>query len=355
MADDLPAIDTSLLDALIDLKRERDSLRQRLARLQESAGQVTDVVLQRVRADYEARLEGIEVKAAPLKQQARDLFLQLKPLQDAAQGAFNALRLDQEELGFRHRLGEFDENEYRRRMAQLGEKMKGAEGKSAEISEIVARFVGAFDSPSDLAPGQTAEVLAVTAAPEQRHDDGTLHLPPEPPPAPEPPPPPPLPAAVEAAGPASAVAEGESPASEAPREEMEAEQEAPAPPEAEAPIIEVPPPPVVETTPVLPTAIPVPGSAHPRLVALDSDIEPPEHRLEPLTFIGRTPENHVRIFKPAVSRRHAQIAETDGGWLLKDLSSENGTYVNGQRIAERLLADGDRVQFGTSRFVFKTS
>ena len=88
-----------------------------------------------------------------------------------------------------------------------------------------------------------------------------------------------------------------------------------------------------------------------RLEALDSDLEPQPHYLEPLTFIGRTPENQIRIYKPAVSRRHAQITETDAGWLLRDLSSENGTYVNGQRITERLLAEGDRVQFGTSRFV----
>ena len=75
------------------------------------------------------------------------------------------------------------------------------------------------------------------------------------------------------------------------------------------------------------------------------------HYLEPLTFIGRTPENQIRIYKPAVSAATPQITETDAGWLLRDLSSENGTYVNGQRITERLLVDGDRVQFGTSRFV----
>lgn len=90
-----------------------------------------------------------------------------------------------------------------------------------------------------------------------------------------------------------------------------------------------------------------------RLEALDSDLDPQAHELEPLTFIGRTPENQVRIYKPAVSRRHAQITETDAGWLLRDLSSENGTYVNGQRITERLLAEGDRIQFGTSRFVLR--
>jgi hypothetical protein len=96
-----------------------------------------------------------------------------------------------------------------------------------------------------------------------------------------------------------------------------------------------------------------PPSSRARLEALDADLEPQPHFLEPLTFIGRTPENQIRIYKPAVSRRHAQITETDAGWLLRDLSSENGTYVNGQRITERLLGEGDRVQFGTSRFVLR--
>ena len=104
--------------------------------------------------------------------------------------------------------------------------------------------------------------------------------------------------------------------------------------------------------PANPPAPPAPP-ARPRLEALDGDLEPQPHYLEPLTFIGRTPENQIRIYKPAVSRRHAQITETDAGWLLRDLSSENGTYVNGQRVTERLLADGDRVQFGTSRFVLR--
>ena len=97
------------------------------------------------------------------------------------------------------------------------------------------------------------------------------------------------------------------------------------------------------------------GDAEPgaHLEALDGDLDPQTHELEPLTFVGRTPENQIRIYKPAVSRRHAQITETDAGWMLRDLSSENGTYVNGQRVAERLLADGDRIQFGTSRFVLR--
>ena len=75
----------------------------------------------------------------------------------------------------------------------------------------------------------------------------------------------------------------------------------------------------------------------------------------PTVRIGTAPDNDVVLTDRAVSRRHAQIASTAEGWMLRDLSSENGTYVNGQRVTERLLADGDRVQFGTSRFLFKSA
>ena len=63
-------------------------------------------------------------------------------------------------------------------------------------------------------------------------------------------------------------------------------------------------------------------------------------------------ENLIRVDEPAVSRSHAQISLTDEGYMLRDLGSENGTYVNGERMSSRLLVEGDRVQIGTVRFVF---
>ncbi len=80
-----------------------------------------------------------------------------------------------------------------------------------------------------------------------------------------------------------------------------------------------------------------------------------EFPVEPLTLIGRTPQNQVQINDPAVSRRPSEIMLTDEGYLLRDLGSENGTYVNGERVREQVLAAGDRVRIGTIRFVFATS
>ncbi|HEY0782821.1 MAG TPA: FHA domain-containing protein, partial [Thermoanaerobaculia bacterium] len=80
-----------------------------------------------------------------------------------------------------------------------------------------------------------------------------------------------------------------------------------------------------------------------------------EYRVQPFTSIGRTRQNQVQLDEPSVSRKHAQIALSEGSYLLTDLHSENGTFVNGEKITEQRLKDGDRLQFGSVRFTFHTS
>jgi pSer/pThr/pTyr-binding forkhead associated (FHA) protein len=73
------------------------------------------------------------------------------------------------------------------------------------------------------------------------------------------------------------------------------------------------------------------------------------------TSIGRSPANDICISDDAVSRRHAKIVVGEQGFVICDLNSENGVYVNGERVKERLLADGDIVEIGpgTRRFLFR--
>lgn len=54
-----------------------------------------------------------------------------------------------------------------------------------------------------------------------------------------------------------------------------------------------------------------------------------------------------------LSGRHAEVAFESGQYVLRDLNSTNGTLVNDVRIAEQMLRDGDRVQMGSTRFLFK--
>ena len=73
----------------------------------------------------------------------------------------------------------------------------------------------------------------------------------------------------------------------------------------------------------------------------------------PEVLIGRSPECHITIEDPLVSRRHARIRIDDGVATLEDLGSRNGVALNGVRLqARHRLSDGDRIRLGTQELVF---
>lgn len=66
------------------------------------------------------------------------------------------------------------------------------------------------------------------------------------------------------------------------------------------------------------------------------------------TSVGREPTNVICISDHGVSSRHALLLRRGNRVLLRDLNSTNGTYVNGSRVIEHVLQDGDRVELGQS-------
>ena len=75
---------------------------------------------------------------------------------------------------------------------------------------------------------------------------------------------------------------------------------------------------------------------------------------DPVT-IGRMPECDIVLADHNVSRRHAEVRRQDGGFVVVDLGSTNGTKVNGAGVRERRLADGDEITVGASTLRFETS
>ena len=71
--------------------------------------------------------------------------------------------------------------------------------------------------------------------------------------------------------------------------------------------------------------------------------------------IGRVPLNHVVIDNPTVSAQHAILARLGDSYRLKDLGSTNGTQINGVRITDAELNDGDKIRFGSVVAVFVRS
>jgi pSer/pThr/pTyr-binding forkhead associated (FHA) protein len=71
--------------------------------------------------------------------------------------------------------------------------------------------------------------------------------------------------------------------------------------------------------------------------------------------IGRLPDNTVVIDNPAVSSRHARVMRDGDDFILEDLKSTNGTFVNGTRITRHTLQDGDVVLVGKHSIAFETA
>jgi hypothetical protein len=72
----------------------------------------------------------------------------------------------------------------------------------------------------------------------------------------------------------------------------------------------------------------------------------------PRTLIGRSPECDVFLDDVTVSRRHAEIVQEGGAYVIRDLGSLNGTFVNRHRIESSQLADDDEVLIGKYRMTF---
>ncbi|MGH2947340.1 MAG: FHA domain-containing protein [Solirubrobacteraceae bacterium] len=66
-------------------------------------------------------------------------------------------------------------------------------------------------------------------------------------------------------------------------------------------------------------------------------------------LIGRSSACQLVLADDTVSRRHAELRLDDGRWLLRDLGSANGTYVNGRRVMEAEVRPGDLVHLGGHR------
>jgi putative nucleotidyltransferase with HDIG domain len=70
------------------------------------------------------------------------------------------------------------------------------------------------------------------------------------------------------------------------------------------------------------------------------------------TTLGRSVQNTLSLTERGVSRTHARVTFSDERWLLHDLKSSNGTFVNGKRIKSRVLKIGDHINLGPASLFF---
>lgn len=73
---------------------------------------------------------------------------------------------------------------------------------------------------------------------------------------------------------------------------------------------------------------------------------------DPVVNVGRRMENHLVIDDPRISRNHAQLRAINGRYVLFDLNSTGGTFVNGQRTSQTVLYPGDVISLAGVALIF---
>jgi hypothetical protein len=229
-----------------------------------------------------------------LRERAREEYAKLRAFQSDAARSLQEVGLTKEELEFRNSLGEYPEADFATRLAECQQDLSDRKAWSDEIEQMRDQFRRAFRSETEL------EAAADSAA-----DDATRILP----------------------------------------------SDKAAPP---------PPPPSASRTPVTTQVTRAPSSqetivaAAARVVRIVDGKEERVFTLRPQTnTIGRHPRCEIELPFTEVSRRHAEITLCPDGFRIVDLDSNNGVYVNGKKIKEQVLADGDLIQLGTQNLRFR--
>lgn len=91
-----------------------------------------------------------------------------------------------------------------------------------------------------------------------------------------------------------------------------------------------------------------------KLIGKAPPVKDREYTCQPMAQIGRDPRAaRFYVNHPSMSRVHARFNKEGGNWIVEDLQSSNGVFVNGNRVQKAFLKDGDEVKFGDVPFDFK--
>lgn len=346
--DALKTIDVSSLDRLIAIRQEHARIAEYRVKAEEKKKEVAEAVYARVAQDYAKRVTVLEEQSAPLRTQARGEYRKLKALLDALGVRHEQAQLQKDELQFRHAVGELTDADLAATLVDPQRVLDACAADRQELDASKARFVEALGSEEALEASEpvAAEPAARPAA-QLAVAQKEAAAAPVVATAPTAPPPPGPAMDREDAG-ATRVARAIPDLDQAPR--IGAVSPA-------APAAAFRPPAATAPAPA-PAVADVPDGATVMLATAALVVEDPagtkEYPLTVLNGIGRSEENRICVSSPGISRKHAVITAVAGGFMIRDLGSQNGTFVNGQRVTEKRLAEGDTVDVGSMKFVFRT-
>ncbi len=334
-ADPLATIDLGMIDGLQALRKEADVLRDRLTALAKMKDELEEAVYKRVNADYGEQLRKLEARSGPLRKEARQTWAGLRDAVKRIDNAHQAVLLDQQENNLRHKLGEFDDEEYARRAKDIEATLRQSGRAHEKAAKLRARFLEVFDNEAELdAPlaSDPATNPAVLPSKTQEMEPAEIDDP-----APSPPP-----------APSTAAPSSRSVAST----QILSALNLPQPPRAPA----VPAAPEHGYSDAVTLGDPQ-ATAFFRTARLVPQSPEAGRKAIPLApkavILGADTTADIRIGGPSVNPHHARIEPHAQGYVLIDLGSDYGTRVNADSVTKCTLHHEDVIQIGAARFVFR--
>lgn len=283
-------LNETLLQKARKLKAQRQVLRKRMEKIEESKNEVKASVYQRVLEDYKGRWEETRRSFLALKQEIDKELDALRNQEKEAAKLVESHHEKIEEVRFRHQIGECSDADYESASLKIEAVLEKSERALNALQGALEQYEGLF-TDEDLSPPS-----ALKKAAKEKTGPTT------------PPPPPPV---------------GKSEPRAARRQGVEAETD----------LHDVRPKEAV-------------------LRVLQNGQVAGEYPIGKELTIGRSPSNTISIKEAKVSRRHASILMSAKQYVIIDNDSSNGTFVNEKRISEHILKPGDRIQIGSMEMEF---
>jgi Inner membrane component of T3SS, cytoplasmic domain len=328
-------IDQSRIDETLSAYRELQSqferVRDRLHLAEENRHTVNRRIYEKVRGEYDRELDAIRARMSPLRAQLETLRAGLEERVRDSRTRLAAVEEEQAEAAFRHAVGEYTATVIDEKQHELDARLAGTRASLERFEQCLASL------------DAVQNTYAAQAAPEEFADE------PAPAPVAEAPRRPVLKAADLAATPAAAATRA-APAAVASGDRFENPHDwidevgrdprkDPRPAPARDQTSETTAASVATATPARPNA--------PSLVFVSGTHTGQSIPLLPTTLtIGREHDNNIEIKDAEVARYHARILHERGSYVVEDLESTTGTWVNGKRARRAVLNHGDVIKVG---------
>lgn len=302
-------INQTLLEDATRVREEWRIMKDRLLKIDQSKGQVSAEVYARVRKDYESKLNDATINMKKKKEAVDRELVSLEQTRKKIEAQLTEHKQRLEEFKFRNTLGEFDDNEYQDvsrteqdKIAKFESVINAVENNISRYQSIFSEDTEAFSSAKKPAPTKSDEIKLTVPLPESE----------------------PL---TDAQG---FLIEEEEPDYFSTPEHSTHEEETN---------------PTIEESPEAKSTIDL-RPKYARVVIINGADAGTTYPLKGIVTIGRAESNTIVLKDVKVSRQHAQISQQGTEFMVIDLNSSNGTYVNNQRVEEHVLSNGDEILIG---------